>query len=168
VHTALLVIDAQVGFFEGEFTVYQAQTMLKRIQKLVERARNAHALVVYIQHDTDPDIDGPIHPAIAPTEHDLVVPKYTPDAFHETDLHQQLTTRGIHKVILTGFQTELCVDTTCRRAWDLGYEVWLAKDAHSTFEFDGAVLTAEETIAHHSRILDAFATVEPADQLLFE
>ena len=36
-------------------------------------------------------------------------------------------------VVMCGIQTEVCVDTTCRRAFSLGYRVTLASDAHSTW-----------------------------------
>lgn len=166
--TALLVIDAQVNFFEGNPPVFQAQAMMARIQGLIERARQAEVPVIYVQADDAPEFDGPIHPDIAPQPDEPVVLKYTPNSFHKTDLQAQLMARGITRLIVVGFQTELCIDTTCRRAWDLGYDVWLVKDAHSTFDFDDAVLTAEQTIAHHTHILDMFATIKAADEITFD
>jgi nicotinamidase-related amidase len=67
--------------------------------------------------------------------------------------------------------TEYCVDTTCRRATSLGYDVTLAGDAHLTR--DNGVLTAANIIAHHNFVLDDFGagdhviTVKPADQIIF-
>jgi len=45
-----------------------------------------------------------------------------------------------------GAQTEVCVDTTCRRAFSLGFEVTLVSDGHSTWE--NATLTADQIIRH--------------------
>jgi hypothetical protein len=45
------------------------------------------------------------------------------------------------------------VDTTCRRATTLGYDVTLAGDAHTTMS---EVLPAEQIIAHHNATLDDF------------
>jgi len=65
--------------------------------------------------------------------------------------------------------TEYCVDTTCRRATSLGYDVTLAGDAHLTR--DNGVLIAANIIAHHNFVLDDFGagdhviTVKPADQI---
>jgi nicotinamidase-related amidase len=67
--------------------------------------------------------------------------------------------------------TEYCVDTTCRRATSLGYDVMLARDAHLTR--DNGVLTAANIIAHHNFVLDDLGagnhviTVKPADQIIF-
>src|SRR5581483_3373536 len=49
---------------------------------------------------------------------------------------------------------EYCVDTTCRRATSLGYDVTLVGDAHLTR--DNGVLTAANIIAHHKFVLDDF------------
>lgn len=165
--TALLVIDVQTGFIEGQFMVHQAETMLKHIQDLIERAENASIPVIYVQHSSDLEYDGPIHPAIAPTNGEPLVHKYTPDSFHETDLQERLTALGIERLIVAGFQTEMCIDTTCRRAFSLGYDVWLVQDAHSTVTFEDAPLAAPAIIAHHSYVLQNFATVKPAAEIDF-
>jgi nicotinamidase-related amidase len=46
----------------------------------------------------------------------------------------------------SGAQTEVCVDTTCRRAFSLGFSVTLVSDGHSTW--DNATLTADQIIRH--------------------
>ena len=67
--------------------------------------------------------------------------------------------------------TEYCVDTTCRRAVSLGYDVTLASDAHLTR--DNGVLTAGNIIAHHNFVLHEFGAgdhvvkVEPTDEIVF-
>ncbi|HZY40381.1 MAG TPA: isochorismatase family protein, partial [Anaerolineae bacterium] len=109
----------------------------------------------------------PIHPTIAPAADELIVRKRTPDAFHETTLQQELNSRGIRKLVLAGLQTEYCVDTTCRRAFSLGYQVALAQDAHSTWNTD--TLTAAQIIAHHNTVLgDWFATLRLTDEIDFQ
>lgn len=157
--TALLLIDAQVGFFEGEMPVYDAPAMLDRLAALAERARAAGVPVIFVRHDAEPSIDGPVHPDLGPQEGDLVVAKLTPDAFQGTTLKMKLDELGVTSLVVAGFQTELCIDTTVRRAWSLGYEVTLVADAHSTFDFPDMPLNAEQTIAHHSAILGDFAEV---------
>jgi nicotinamidase-related amidase len=165
--TALLLIDAQVGFFDGEMPVHDAPVMLDRLTALAERARDAGVPVIFVRHDAEPTIDGPVHPALGPLEGDLVVAKLTPDSFHGTTLKMKLDEQGITTLVVAGFQTELCIDTTVRRARSLGYEVTLVADAHSTFDFADAPLTAEQTIAHHNAILGDFAEVVPLDEVEF-
>jgi nicotinamidase-related amidase len=68
-------------------------------------------------------------------------------------------------VIITGVQTEYCVDTTCRRAYSLGYHVVLIRDAHSTY--DTNTLTASQIIAHHNNILGGwFAELKETSEIM--
>lgn len=154
-HTALLVVDVQVGLIEKP--VYAADAVLERIAGLIERAHAAGAPVVYVQ---DKDVGGVgsrewrIHPAVAPSAGDLVIRKAWSDSFHETGLRAELEARGVEQLVIVGMQTEACVDTTCRRAVALGYGVTLAADAHTTA--DNEILPAPKSIEYHNAHLEGF------------
>jgi nicotinamidase-related amidase len=171
--TALLVIDVQNGMFAEDDPVYQSTELLATIGDLIARARAADAPVIYVQHNGGPgdslepgSAGWPIHPAIAPADGEPVVGKWTPDSFHETSLQRELTARDVKKLVIAGIQTECCVDTTCRRASSLGYEITLAADAHSTW--DSQTLSAAQIIAHHNAALDGwFVTPKPASAIAF-
>jgi nicotinamidase-related amidase len=173
-HTALLVIDVQVGNFGESAPVYGGSDLLLKIGSLIARARAAEVPVVYIQHcGPEGAIDQPgtpgweIHPAIAPIEGDAVIQKRHPDAFQDTGLQRELESRGIERLVITGIQTEYCVDTTCRRAYSLGYSVILVKDAHSTWDTDH--LTAPQIIAHHNNVLGGwFVELKEAGEIEFD
>lgn len=169
--TALLVIDAQVNMFQPD-PVYDADRVRAAIRDLIGRARAAGAPVVFVRNNGGPgDPDEPrtagwaIHPDLAPAGGETLIDKHTPDAFHQTKLSGVLAERGVGQLVLAGMQTEYCIDTTCRRAFSLGYEVTLAADAHSTYD---GVLPAAQIIAHHNAVLNAFAAVRPAAQIAFE
>lgn len=168
--TALLVIDAQVNMFAPDNAVYASERLLKTLGTLIARARSAHIPLVYVQNNGgpgDPDQPGTpgwhIHPALLPSESDVIIQKWTPDAFYGTQLHEELARRGIKQVILMGMQTEYCIDTTCRHAFALDYQVTLVKNGHSTYDTD--LLPAVDIIAHHNALLTAFATVVEADAI---
>jgi nicotinamidase-related amidase len=171
--TALLVIDVQNGMFAEDDPVYQGSELLATIGDLLAKARAAQVPVIYVQHNggpghpLEPGSEGwPIHSAIAPSEGERVVGKATPDSFHETTLQAELEAHGIVKLIVAGIQTECCVDTTCRRAASLGYQITLVRDAHSTW--DSRTLSAAQIIAHHNEALDGwFVTPKPASQIAF-
>jgi len=171
--TALLVMDMQVGNFEDSDPVSNGETLLHRVKSLIGKARDAGVPIFYVQNKGgkgDPDEFGTvgweIHPAIAPREGDPIVEKETPDAFHETLLHQRLRSKGIGKLVIAGLQTEYCLDTTCRRAYTLGYNVVLAKDAHSTW--DSSLLTATQIIEHHNQVLGGwFVTLKDESEIQF-
>jgi nicotinamidase-related amidase len=173
-NTALLVIDMQVCNFEESAPVYRDSDLLSKIGGLIALARAAGVPVLYVQHcGPEGAIDEPgtpgweIHSAIAPTEGDAVIQKHHPDAFQDTNLRRELDSRGIQRLIITGIQTEYCVDTTCRRAYSLGYDVALVKDAHSTWDTDH--LTAPQIIAHHNEVLGGwFATLKEVSEIRFD
>lgn len=162
---ALLVVDVQLGLIEEPRRVYGGAEVVSRIRSLISVARAAGAPVVYVQHDggeggaLSPGSAGwQIHPQIAPAAGDLVVRKRASDSFHETPLDDELRARGIKNLFVVGCCTDFCVDTTCRRAISLGYDVTLVKDAHTTS--DNGVLSAAQIIAHHNATLDDFGTDE--------
>ncbi len=171
--TAFLIIDMQVGNFSEPNPVYKRNELLAKVKSLITRARSAKMPIVYVQNSgssDDPDAYGTpgweIHPSIAPVEEDLVVQKQTPDAFHETNLHRELESRGIKKLVIAGLQTEYCIDTTCRRAFSLGYDVILVKDAHSTWA--SSRFTAQQIIEHHNHVLGGwFATLKNEREIEF-
>ena len=172
-NTALLIIDVQLGMFDESDPVFQGDKLLSTIGELIGRAREAGVPVVYVQHDgteghpLEPDSPGwPIHPGIAPVEGELVIHKQDPDSFQETALQDELQKREIGHLVIAGIQTEYCVDTTCRRAYSLGYDVTLVQDGHSTWNAGG--LTASQIIAHHNNTLGGwFAALQPAQAVVF-
>jgi nicotinamidase-related amidase len=100
------------------------------------------------------------------SQDDIVIIKNHPDAFQDTKLQKELESRDINKLVIAGLQTEYCIDTTCRRAYSLGYEVILVQDGHSTY--DTEYLDAEKIITHHNQVLSNwFATLTSANEVQF-
>jgi nicotinamidase-related amidase len=87
-----------------------------------------------------------------------VIRKRASDSFLNTPLQHELAARNITRLVITGMRTEMCVDTTSRRAISEGYDVTLVADAHATV--DSEVLPAAQIIAHHNYTLDGFGTDE--------
>lgn len=174
VSTALLVIDVQRCNFENSDPVYEGNGLLRKVSNLITRARRSKVPVVYIQHcGSEGAIDEPgtpgweIHPSVSPMKGDVIVQKRHPDAFQDTNLKLELESKGIEKLIITGIQTEYCVDTTFRHVYSLGYHVTLAKDAHSTWDSDN--LTASQIIVHYNRVLGGwFVKLRKASEIEFD
>ena len=152
--TALRVIDAQVGMFKGK-PIYQAEETLGRIARLIDWARASSTPVIYVQDD---DIGGPetpdweVHPKLSLLPGDLRVRKLAADAFFDTGLQEELETRNINHLVITGFKTQFCVDVTSRRAAYLGYHVTLVGDGHNTSDLP--FLSAEKLVEYHNALLD--------------
>jgi nicotinamidase-related amidase len=172
--TVLLIINMQVGNFDESAPVYEGDALLSKAKALIAQAREAGVPIMYIQHcDPEGAIDEPgepgweIHPAICPVEGETIIQKRYPDAFQDRKLQNELELRGTKKLVIAGIQTEYCVDTTCRRAYSLGYEVVLVQDAHSTW--DTSHLSAQQIIAHHNETLGGwFADLKETNQIRFD
>jgi len=62
-------------------------------------------------------------------EGDVVVEKNKDSGFYETELHERLQELGVDTVIITGMQTQICVQTTAADAFFRGYKVIVPPDA---------------------------------------
>ncbi len=159
--SALAIIDVQIGLVKL-IPPEVRDRVLPKIKVLLSQARSSGMPVFFIQHDGPKghplEAETPawaIHPSILPRSGEPVIRKTASDAFFETRLADELQRAEIGHLIISGAMTEYCVDTTCRRAVTLGYDVTLAADAHLTR--DTADLTAAQIIAHHNSLLDGFA-----------
>jgi nicotinamidase-related amidase len=172
-----LIIDVQVGLVRLMPAELQDR-VLSNIKVLLSKARASGLPVLFIQHDGPKghpiEAETPpwaIHPSILPMNGEPVIRKKASDSFFETRLTKQLQAGKINHLIVAGAMTEYCVDTTCRRAVTLGYDVTLAADAHLTR--DTGVLTASQITAHHNLLLDGFAAeghsikVTPTNEIHF-
>merc|ERR1711998_586825 len=75
-------------------------------------------------------------------EGDLVVTgKRGLDAFPGTDLESQLVANGIETIVLGGFLTNCCVESTMRTAYEKGYNVITLTDATATTSSEGQAVT---------------------------
>lgn len=165
---ALIIIDVQLGMFDESNPVYQGDILLEKIRRLISKARTVEMPIVYVQHNAkagqalEPGNPGwAIHPLIKQEEHDRVIQKNTPDSFYNTTLQEELEIKGVKELIITGIQSEVCVDTTCRRAFSKGYKVTLLSDVHSTWDTND--LSAQQIINHHNNVLKWFAEVKDSE-----
>ena len=170
---ALVLIDLQVGNFgDEEPRIHRGGELLERAGRLLAWAREEELPVIFILNDGgEGSIDEAgspgfeVHPALEPLSGEEMIIKTTPDSFLDTGLQRLLEESDITDLIITGLQTEICIDTTCRSAWQLAYDVTLVSDAHSTW--DGDALNAEQIIAHHNSILGGwFVDLATTDEIV--
>ena len=73
--------------------------------------------------------DADIVEDIKPMEGDHVVIKRRDSAFHDTEIGVWLRSIGVDTLIFCGIDTSICVETSLRDAFNLGYDVILVSDA---------------------------------------
>lgn len=65
----------------------------------------------------------------------------------QTDLDEQLKAKGVKNIILAGFMTHMCVNSTAHGGFNLGYSPTVVASATASRALEGAngkVLSAEE------------------------
>jgi nicotinamidase-related amidase len=153
---AVLVIDVQAGLFSSTPPPFEAETVLDRINEITAKARAAGVPVILIQQDGEPGGDWlvPLTEAwqfdrrLQVEPGDLVIRKTTCDAFYGTSLESELSARQVSTLVLTGFATDFCVDSTLRNALSKNYAVIVVADAHTTT--DSPVLKAAQIRQHYN------------------
>jgi len=139
---ALVIIDHQKGMFDiPNHPPFDGNGVTDRIARLIAKARDTEAPIFYVQHDGGPDNEFhnskpgfPFVEAIAPRTGDDVTVKTKSSAFHGTDFDNKLKRRGIDHLVITGMQSEYCVTSAVRGAYERGYRLTLVSDGHSTFD----------------------------------
>ncbi|MEV8124841.1 cysteine hydrolase family protein [Streptomyces sp. NPDC085944] len=153
---ALLVIDMQNTTVA---MAHRAAETVAAIAGLSERARAAGVPVVTVRQRDEGMVPGTegrqVVPELAPREGEPVVDKTTPDSFLGTGLDETLRALGVTEVIVTGFATEVCVDTTARQALSRGYDLVVVADGHTTSvrtEEDVDLVPAGRSIAQSNAV----------------
>lgn len=97
---------------------------------------------------------------VPPMDNEPIVIKRNYDGFEETELHTVLQSRGIKTLLMTGFTTSVCVETTARHGYLKGYYIVLISDCCNAIDpkehessimnisrFFGKVATANEIVS---------------------
>jgi len=147
----------QQASFDRPAPLFDAPGLVQRINSLARRVRRASGRVIVIQYSGPvgtpyhPDHAGwQLVPELEVESGDLMLRKPASDAFQLTDLEAILGAPGESRVIVTGCDTEFCIDSTIRSALALGYDVTVPEDGHSVT--DRPHLTAQQIIKHHNAI----------------
>lgn len=169
--STLILIDCQNTYTRGVMELDGVQAALDETATLLDRARTAGIPIIHIQHSDGPgslyDIDGEsgaIVAQVAPRDGEAVVVKNYPNSFVQTDLEQRLKALNASNLVLTGFMTHMCVNSTARGAFNLGFAPTVVAAATATRSLpgvDGPVEAAALHSASLAAVADLFAIVVP-------
>lgn len=147
----IIVIDMQIGMLDGG-PKHDLAGLIDRINALTEMVRDGGGRVVWIRHCGDGferhEQGWEFLPDLVRMQDDLVVEKTLNDPFVGTPLANMLTDLLPHRVIVTGWATDFCVDATVRSAVSHGLHVVAVSDGHTLS--DRPHLSASAVIAHHN------------------
>jgi nicotinamidase-related amidase len=173
----LIVVDMQVGLLDG-LPKHDLSGVIQRINALAAMVRQKGGLVVWIRHcgkagdGFEPGSKGwAFLPELVREPGDVVVEKTLNDAFAGTVLHDTLQRHAPDRVLIAGWATDSCVDSTVRSAISRDYNVVVVSDGHTLS--DRPHLDAPTVIRHHHWVWSDLLTnrstrVATADELLAE
>jgi nicotinamidase-related amidase len=169
--STLVMIDLQNTYTRGVMELENVQPAIDQAAELLERARSAGIPIVHVMHDAGEgspyDVRaeiGQIVDRVAPRDGEAVIVKNFPNSFTGTDLNDRLTAGS--NLILAGFMTHMCVNSTARGAFSLGHNPSVVAGATATRALpgacaDGDVSAAALQTASLAAIADLFGVVVP-------
>lgn len=136
----LLVVDTQKGIMDSR--LFEFEKVSSNIKKLISTARQNNVEVIYVQHDDGPgsgfskdDIDYEIYDDFKPETNEKVFCKSVNSAFHpSTGLADYLVQKNENQIIITGLQTDYCIDATVKSGFEHGFEVIIPAFTNSTMD----------------------------------
>jgi len=153
--TALIIIDVQNDYFpDGKMELNNSMEAGVKINDLLRFFRNSEMQVVHIQHISlkpgasfflPGTVGAEFHYNVKPLTGEKVFVKNYPNSFRNTGLDEFLKENKISKLIIAGMMTHMCIDTSVRAAFDLGYECIVAGDCCATraLSIDNITISAE-------------------------
>ncbi|MCD2194045.1 cysteine hydrolase [Actinomycetospora endophytica] len=167
--SALIMIDLQNTYTQGVMALENVDPAIEQAARLLDRARSAGSTIVHVQHeagagtpyDTNAEI-GAIVDAVAPKPGEHRVVKNLPSSFVGTDLEEYLRGAGVTNLVLAGFMTHMCVNSTARSAFNLGFAPTVVAGATATRALpgpDGTVPASSLQQASLAALSDMFAVV---------
>jgi nicotinamidase-related amidase len=143
--TALLLIDVQVGVdvlshWGGPTGRRNNPDAENKMLQLLATWRAAKLQVAFTRHDSREAASplkfslptGAQKPGFEPSAGEIVVEKDVNSGFIGTSLEVQLRRAGISRLVIVGFFTNFCVETTTRMAGNLGFDTYLVDDCCSS------------------------------------
>lgn len=143
--TALLLIDVQIGVdvldHWGGPTGRRNNPEAEQVMLgLLDAWRTAGRQVAWTRHDSREEASplkfclptGDQKPGFEIRDGEIVVEKDVNSGFIGTSLEVDLRRRGINRLVIVGFFTNFCVETTTRMAGNLGFDTYLVHDGCAT------------------------------------
>jgi ureidoacrylate peracid hydrolase len=188
-HAALVVVDVQNDFCDddGAFArlgrdVKLLHPMVDRLQRLIDCARAAGVLVIFMQYCQNDLTESEVHLEqrsrgragtryceegsrgaefyrVGPKPEEPVVKKHRYSGFVGTDLDVILRSSGIQSLIMTGIATSGCVEATARDGFMLDYYVVVVDDCCGSYsqELHNGTL---------QNVRDAYGIVASSDEVI--
>jgi len=149
----MIVVDMQAGLLAGP-PKHDLEGVIDRINRLAAMLRARGGKIIWIRHcgrGDDFACGEPgwaFLPELDRKQADLVVEKTLNDPFAGSGLQTVLTQLAPERLLITGWATDFCVDSTVRSAVSHNHDVVVVSDGHTLS--DRPHLDAPTVIRHHN------------------
>lgn len=168
INYALAVVDMQSAVADDE--VYNIGAVKENIRELMSFCRKNGIEVVFVRHDDG--IGSPLErgccgweicSGLEPIEGEKVFDKTVNSIFRDCGLREYLLSRGVSGVVITGLQTEYCIDASCKAGFEHGFDIIIPENTTSTK--DNADFTGRQLDEFFTRTIwnGRYASVMPIE-----
>lgn len=154
--TALLVIDAQELITNDR--LYAFDRFTANVRTLIAEARKYGVEVIYVRHD---DGEGKplskgnagfdVYSGFAPEAGERIFDKFVNSPFRDSGLLDYLQKKAVKRLIVTGLQTDYCIDATVKCGFEHGFEMIVPEYCNSTFDND--FMTSEQIYRYYNEFM---------------
>ena len=175
---ALLIIDMQNDYFSGgKMELKDTDLALQNCLKLAKFAQQMKYKIYIIQHFSKtknapffiPDSNGvELHKNLK-LIYGEIIKKNFPNSFRETSLLEKLQTDNTKDILVCGAMTHMCIGSSVRAGFDLGFNITVASDACTTKDltFEGHTIPAKYVQNAFLSALDGtFCSVKKTEDLV--
>ena len=138
---AIVLIDFQHEYVEGSMPLGDAgAAATANARLLLDKARNENIPVFHVMHhgEDNGNIFDPLSSkvnivdSLQPMDNEKTITKKHPNAFYDTPLQEMIESAGKQQIIFAGFMSHMCISSSVRAAFDLGFENFVCHDACAT------------------------------------
>lgn len=152
----LLVIDAQKEITNDR--LYKFNEFVSTVKMLIKTAREYGVEVIFVRHDDGAGtpmtkgLDGfEIYEGFTPEVDEKIFDKQVNSPFRDTGLAEYLSEKNETEIIVTGLQTDYCIDAAVKCGFEHGYKIIVPQYANTTF--DNKFMTAEKSYEYYNNFI---------------
>ncbi|OLF37441.1 MULTISPECIES: cysteine hydrolase family protein [unclassified Psychrobacter] len=176
---AIVFIDYQNEYVDGAMPLGQlGSKAIANASLLLNKARKKDIPIFHIAHhgEDNGNVFDPLSSNVVivddlkPMNGEKTITKKHPNAFYNTDLKELISATQKQQIIFAGFMSHMCVSSSVRAAFDLGFQNFVCHDACATRDLPNANKeTISADIMHDTAMAalqDRFAALVSTDKLV--
>lgn len=149
----LLIIDTQKAITNKN--LYNFKQFKKNILLLISESRKNNVEVIFTRHDDGPGTElskgtegFEIYEPFKPKLQEKVFDKNVNSPFKSTGLLEYLHAKKETTIIVTGLQTEYCIDAAVKCGFEYGFTIIVPQNANTTF--DNSFMTGKQSYEYYN------------------